>query len=166
MPAEVKPANPSPCSECPWRLINQGRKDDLHKFYSRGNLKRLWIGLRRGARMSCHPTDSRMAEFEGYEDLEDREITHECAGALTLQQREFMTFQQMMQASPEAKRGVIFMMYRKRRPNGMTLEGLRAVVERAVFGGAFSGVEMRSLELDNAEIGYPQIGGPCDTSQG
>jgi hypothetical protein len=56
-PIAVKPACPRACSSCPWRLSNQGSKPDPHKFYTPANLRRLWHGMRNGARMSCHPTD-------------------------------------------------------------------------------------------------------------
>lgn len=157
----VASANPNPCDACPWRLANQGRKDvPQPHFYAAGNLARLWRGVRSGARMSCHPTDSRMAEWEGYEDCADRDTTFECAGALLLQQREFTKFQALCEAQPDAKPGVLFKLYRSESPGGMTLEGLRHLVSRAMFGGTlFDPVKMTALELDNPEIGYPKIKG-------
>ena len=159
--SSVKPANPKPCAACPWRLANQGRKDVAQPhFYQPANLRRLWKGVRAGARMSCHPTDPRMSEWEGYEDCANREVTHECAGSLILQQREFMRFQEYVIAQPEAKRGSLFKLYRLESPNGMTLEGLRAMVARVMFGGTpLGGIKMTALELGDPEIGYPKIGG-------
>lgn len=152
----VEPACPKACASCPWRLANQGSKPDPHGFYTKANLKRLWDGLRNGARMSCHPTDPRMAEFSGYEALADREVAHECAGSLVLTQREVMRFQDLAHANPDSDR--VLAMYRKRHPNGMTREGLVAIVERHVFGGTpLGGVKMSKPDLGDPEVGYPPL---------
>lgn len=153
---QVKSACPVPCKHCPWRLANQGSKPDPHKFFTPANLKRLWKGLRDGARMSCHPTDPRMAEFEGYEALADRDVTHECAGALVVVQREYMVFQAMCEADPKGKKTLP--QYRKARPNGLTRYGLIALTERAMFGGTMlNPVAMARPNLGDVEIGYPAI---------
>jgi hypothetical protein len=150
----VEPACPVPCKHCPWRLANQGSKPDPHKFYTPGNLAQLWRGLRSGARMSCHPTDPRMAEFEGYEALADRESTHECAGALVIVQREWMVFQGMCVAGNKKALQV----YCRARPNGLTREGLIALMERAMLGGTvLNPVAMSRPDLGDAEVGYPAI---------
>jgi hypothetical protein len=156
MTIQVKPACPKACASCPWRLANQGSKPDPHGFYTRKNLARLWKGLREGARMSCHPTDPRMAEFEGYESLAEREVAHECAGALVLTQRELMTFQDIAHADPK---GNTLKAYRARRPNGLARIGLVALVERSMFGGtALDPVKMALPDLRDPDIGYPLIG--------
>lgn len=152
----VEPACPRPCAFCPWRLANQGSKPGPHKFYAPANLKRLWKGLRDGARMSCHPTDPRMSEFEGYEALAGREVTHECAGALVIVQREFMVFQELAQANPKSKKTL--QLYRKARPHGLTRNGLVAMLERAMLGGSFlNPVAMARPDLNDQEIGYPAV---------
>lgn len=154
----IKPACPVPCAFCPWRLSNQGQKHP-HKFYTPANLRRLWKGLRNGARMSCHPTDPRMAEFEGYEALADREVTHECAGAVVLVQREFMVFQDIALANPKSRKAL--QMYTKQRPNGMTRNGLISIAERAIFGGTMlNPVAMSKPDLSNQDIGYPAVDRP------
>jgi len=156
---KVEPACPVPCKFCPWRLANQGSKPDPHKFYTLANLKRLWGGLRRGAQMSCHPTDPRMAEFAGYEALADRIVTNECTGALVIMQREFMVYQGITEANPQSKKTL--QMYRKQRPNGLTREGLIVLVERALLGGTIlSPVKMARPDLGDKEIGYPAIDAP------
>lgn len=153
----VKSACPKPCSSCPWRLANQGSKPDPHKFFTKGNLARLWKGLREGARMSCHPTDPRMAEFAGYESLADRDVTHECAGALTLQQREMMKFQAIAEANPKSKKTL--QEYKKQHPKGLTRNGLVSLVERSVFGGTgLDSVRMSTPDLNDVEIGYDVLG--------
>lgn len=45
-----------PCAQCPWRTSNQGKRHP-DGWYTKANLRRLWAGLRRGERMTCHPTD-------------------------------------------------------------------------------------------------------------
>lgn len=153
----IKSACPKPCSSCPWRLANQGSTPDPHKFYTKGNLARLWKGLREGVRMSCHPTDPRMAEFAGYESLADRDTTHECAGALTLQQRELMKYQDIALANPKSKRTL--QDYKKQHPKGLTRNGLVSLVERSVFGGSsFDRVAMSTPDLNDVEIGYDVLG--------
>lgn len=154
--AAIKPACPVPCKSCPWRLANQGSKPDPHKFYTKTNLARLWRGLRDGARMSCHPTDPRMAEFAGYESLADRDTTHECAGALTLVQREFMKFQELAEANPTGK---TLQQYKKLHPKGLTRYGLIGIIERATFGGTvLDRTAMTLPDLNDAEIGYDVLG--------
>jgi hypothetical protein len=154
---EVKSACPKPCSSCPWRLANQGSKPDPHKFYTKANLTRLWRGLRNGARMSCHPTDPRMAEFAGYEALADREVTHECAGALVVVQREMMKFQDIAQANPGGR--TMLKDYKQQHPKGLTRDGLVALVERSVFGGTgLDRVKMALPDLNDTEIGYDVLG--------
>lgn len=153
---KVEPACPVPCKYCPWRLANQGSKPDPHKFYTPANLARLWKGLRAGARMSCHPTDPRMAEFKGYEALADRASTNECTGALVIVQREFMAFQGIAEANPESKK--VLQLYRKQRSNGLAREGLIALMERAMLGGTIlNPIAMSRPNLGDEEIGYPAI---------
>jgi hypothetical protein len=109
--------------------------------------------------MSCHPTDPRMASFEGYEALADREVTNECTGALVIVQREFMVFQNICQADPKSKTSL--QQYRKQRPNGMTRDGLIAIVERSIFGGSsLNPIAMSRPNLGDEEIGYSAIDRP------
>lgn len=153
MTTAVAPANPTPCSACPWRLANQG-KPHPHKFYSPANLARLWRQLRNGERMSCHPTDPRMAEFEGYESCSAREQTNECAGALILQQREAMAFQEIAKTAPKGKGLAI---YRRERRNGLTRIGLISVIERGLIAWPGQVPMRRDLDLGDVEIGYRKI---------
>src|SRR5690349_7362984 len=117
------------CSQCPWRLSNFG-KPHPHKWYSRSNLKRLWTGLRNGVSMSCHPTDPDNEVPEGGRPVPEGTATLECAGAQILQQREWMKFQAC--ARQEGVTGKGFPRYKKAYPGGMTLNGLRAIAERAL----------------------------------
>lgn len=158
MSDEVRPANPKACADCPWRLSNHGGRHQ-HGFFTKRNLARLWAGLRRGERMSCHPTDSRMAEFEGYEQTGEREVTHECTGALIVVQREFMRYQEILEQHPEADAREVMRLYREQRPGGLTRDGLVQVLERAMFGGtALGGIVMARPNLNDCEVGYEPLG--------
>lgn len=75
----VAAASDSPCLACPWGTANRSRPTP-GGWYSRRNLDRLWSGLRRGARMSCHPTDPRMADvvedgYAGFSPASRRHLT-------------------------------------------------------------------------------------------
>lgn len=153
---KVVPACPKPCAACPWRLANQGA-DHPHRFYTPGNLARLWRGLRNGSRMSCHPTDPRMAEFEGYEQTAGQEKTAECAGALVVQQREFMLFQGVIRRDPKCRALQVYAALRPR-AKAMTRSGLVAMMERHVFSGTvLGGVAMTTPDLGDQEVGYPVL---------
>lgn len=152
--AKIVPACPRACAACPWRVANQGTEHP-HRFYTPGNLARLWRGLRNGARMSCHPTDPRMAEFSGYEECGDREKTAECAGALVVVQREFMLFQGIVRRDPKGKALRQYALMRPR-GKGMSRAGLVAVMERHVFAGSgLAGTAMATPDLADFEVGYP-----------
>lgn len=99
-----------------------------------------------------------MAEFAGYEALAEREITHECAGALVLQQREFMKFQEI--ASRDLASKTMLRDYQRAHPKGLTRYGLIALIERATFGGSvLDPTAMAAPELDDNEIGYALLDG-------
>lgn len=158
-------ANPRPCSACPWRLSNQGRKDDPHGFYTKANLKRLWDGLRSGEApgMTCHPTDPEMAVYAGYEATADRPATAECAGSIVLLAREFKAFEALTRevdaeeaAGVKLRRGEALRRYRRARPRGMTREGLAELVFRiaVVMPGA---VPIPRVVADDSDIGYPPL---------
>jgi len=123
-------SNVNPCSYCPWRKENQGKRTP-GGWYTKKNLQRLWAGLRRGERMSCHPTDPRMNHEEhvcpkGYKPAQDGNTPKECMGGLILQQREVTLAQEL--ENPNS--------YFKERPQGMTRRGIGRFIERAVFGDA------------------------------
>lgn len=143
----VAAANPSACAHCPWRLANQGKADDPHGFYKRSNLKRLWSGLRNGVRMTCHPTDARMSDFEHAPTVKDGTQARECTGALTLQQREFMKFQDALEHP--------FASYAHYSPR-MSKRGLLSIVERTIpFPGE---TPMAKPDLNDVAIGYEPLG--------
>lgn len=82
--------------------------------------------------MTCHPTDARMAEFEGYEDTEGRRA-RECAGAIILVQRELLIFQHL--AKPFPPDGSALRAYCKYRPRGLTREAMAEWAWRVLAGG-------------------------------
>lgn len=145
----VKEAADSPCSACPWRTKNHGKRHPDH-WYTKRNLKRLWAGLRRGESMSCHPTDPRnpvseSAQRAGTKPAPESADTRECAGALILQQREFMLLQNRFDANLGR--------YRKERPGGLTKEGMAVMLSRAIFGG-IDGPKMAKPNLDQS-VSWP-----------
>lgn len=159
----VRSANPRPCSVCPWRLSNQGQPHP-HGFYTKRNLARLWKGLRTAEApgMTCHPTDARMAEFEGYEATAAREAACECRGAIVLVVREVVRFQAICH---EVEDGLLpgtdaLREYRRRAPRGLTRGGLAEVVSRFLFGGTplARSIQADSEQIDDPEVGYPPLG--------
>jgi hypothetical protein len=142
----VEAANPEPCSACPWRLANQGTPH-AGRWYGAKNLARLWSGLRRGERMTCHPTDPRMRDL-GL-PVSEEAVTHECTGSLVLVQREIMAFQNEGHTDVRS--------YARLHPRGLTRTGFFAIVSRALppFPGE---IPMARPNLNNAAVGYPPLG--------
>lgn len=152
---EMAPACPKPCAQCPWRLSNQGQRHP-HGFYTKTNLRRLWTGLRDGERMTCHPTDPEMAEFEGYEGTAERHVTHECAGSLILVQREMMRAQAAMaEADAEGMRDGL-KRYRKLSPRGLTRDGIQVHFWNAMVTMP-GGLKVAKPNLGDETIGYEPL---------
>jgi hypothetical protein len=143
----------APCASCPWRKSNQNKESprvEGHRFtwYSKANQRRLWRELRNGERMTCHPTDSAHPQANGRQ-TPDTVQTRECAGALILVQREMM----IAQAIPDKG----FKRYRRSRPHGLSLCGMRVVVERVLFAG-LSTCKMGRPDLNLADVQYEPLG--------
>jgi hypothetical protein len=167
VPAGWEIVGPAPraCSRCPWRLANQGQPHP-HDFYSRANLRRLWAGLKNGERMTCHPTDPRMCEFEGYEQQAGKSVTRECTGALTLIQRELHLFMAAAKQATAAGDTSALKRYRDERVRGqaMTPAGLQIhAVSLASTGDvpvlgirAMPGLEL--AQINDLEVGYSTLG--------
>lgn len=96
----------SPCAHCPWRKSNHG-KPHPHGWYSRKNLRRLWIGLRTGRApgMTCHPTDTDNLVPEGSLQVPEGTEKKECAGALLLITRELRLLEKDPKGYIKANRG-------------------------------------------------------------
>lgn len=166
MPAErgkVETATAKACAACPWRLANQGKRTP-DGWYTKANLQRLWSKLRRGEAMTCHPTDpsnpvSERQQQAGHKPANCETPTRECAGALTLVQREFMVVQDYLERHDEFNEGMAA--YRRDRPRGLTRDGIAEVISRAVYAGVpvVGGAPMPKPDLSNAELGYPPLDG-------
>lgn len=117
------------CASCPWRRSNAGKKaakveGEKFAWYSTANLRRLWSGIRRGERMTCHPTDSRQKQLNGKFVSPDVQ-TFECTGATILVQREMAIFQSDFGGDIKA--------YRRDRPNGITKACMVGLINRMLF---------------------------------
>lgn len=137
MARKVEPANPNPCSACPWRTENHG-KPHPDGWYTARNRDRLWSKLRRGDSMTCHPTDPENPCSTGI-TVPPGTTTHECAGALILQQREIRKLEALPKS--DIKR------YVRENPRGLTKAGLLRLVNRIIFG-VVDEIAMPRLDLD------------------
>jgi hypothetical protein len=142
-----------PCPACPWRKSNQDRNDHPDGWYTRGNLARLWRGIRNGEPQSCHPTDpcnpvSAEAEAAGYRKAPAGSQVLECRGAVILAQRELHLLSEDY--------GGDFRAYRRERPHGLTRDGLRSLLARLMFGGVplVGGVRMARPNLNAKGVQY------------
>lgn len=151
----VDPAAPSPCHACPWRTSNHG-KPHPDGWYTKKNRDRLWAQLRRGERMTCHPTDPTNPVPEGYPQPPSDCTTLECCGSLILQQREVMVFQKCCNEADSQGKNDGLKRYRKLRPKGLTREGIFAVVERVLFSGAFGSKSVTKPDLNQA-VSHPDL---------
>lgn len=148
--SDVQPALKNPCKDCPWRTSNQGKR---HKdgWFTKANRDRLWAQMRRGESMTCHMTDQDNPVPEGYKTVPETATTHECAGALILQQREFMKLQEECEADIPT--------YRKRWPRGLTKDGIMTILHRHLYGGQpFLGYREMSTPNLNAEVSHEPLG--------
>lgn len=143
---KVEAACPVPCSACPWRTENHG-KPHPDGWYTAKNRERLWAKLRRGEAMTCHPTDPANPIPAGAKPVPEGATTHECAGALVLQQREI-----------EKAGGYVKLQdYFKENKRGLTKQGVLVLAERLAFGGTFGGLAMTSTNL-NEPVSHPPLG--------
>lgn len=154
----VHPASPRPCVHCPWRTANQGKRHPGH-WYSKANLRRLWSKLRRGDDMTCHPTDPLMEVPDGVAPAPETARTTVCTGSLVLKQREFMRYQHIMHEHPDWGAAQTHREYRRQHPRGLTLDGLRRVLEQSIFGGSVlsPGAKMTRPNLNLPGIGHPDL---------
>lgn len=125
------PVAAEPCRACPWLISNHGKRHP-DGWYTKTNLRRLWAGLRRGEKMSCHPTDpsnpvTARAQEKGYKVAPDGAQTKRCVGSVVLVQREMMRLQNVC--------GSDFSTYRREYPGGLTRFGFAGVLDDAMFGG-------------------------------
>lgn len=147
---EFAPAT-SPCAACPWRTANQGRRHP-DGWYTKANLRRLWAGLRRGERMTCHPTDPDNPTPPGVAGPAEGHPTRECAGALVLVQREAQRLGELVEA------GGNLADYRRDHPRGLTRVGMAQVFANLQWGGVMPGtLEMAKVDLNTPGISAPGV---------
>jgi hypothetical protein len=88
MRGAMKPGDPKPllrvCASCPFLIENHGKPHPA-KWYSTGNLRRLWNGLRSGRApgMVCHATDPDSKGYGGTAEIRPGRES-QCAGAWLL----------------------------------------------------------------------------------
>lgn len=147
-----KPASEAgPCSACPWRTANQGTRHP-HGWYTKANLRRLWSGLRRGERMTCHPTDPDNLVPEGGRAVPEHVATRECTGALILVQRE------LQRINDDVLAGGNLTAYRRDNPKGLTREGMAVHFANLQWGGALPGtLPMAKPNLNDTEVAYAEL---------
>ena len=79
----------TPCSQCPWRASNQGKRTPWG-FYSQANLRRMWNEIRNGCGVqSCHPTDASHPDHVAAGAKTGAQVK-ECAGSVILVLRELI----------------------------------------------------------------------------
>lgn len=144
-------AEAGPCASCPWMLANAG-KPTAHGWYTKTNLRRLWSGLRRGERMTCHGTDPDNEPLPGKAAPKDGHPTAECTGALVLIQRE------LQRVNDDIEAGGNLTAYRRENPNGLTREGMAVHAMNVQWGGAMPGtLQMAKPNLNDTRVGYAEL---------
>lgn len=145
----------SPCRGCPWLVENHGKRH-ADGWYTKANLRRLWVGIRRGEQMTCHATDatnpvSERAQAQGQKVIPEHAAVRECTGALIMGQREADVFNRVIAA------GGNFSAYRKLRgARAMTMTGLRRLVERAIFTTGYVTPNLNQpVALPDSELPWP-----------
>lgn len=151
------PCNPKACSGCPWRVsvreqAARGERPDPHGFYERRNIRRLWDGLRKGDApgMSCHPTDERMADFDGFAPPEGAEF-RECTGSLIVMQREMKLLEAEM-VDKTASNPIGEYQRKRGRGGALTRSGIAGFMDRLIFGGGYTAVD-----LDDSDVQVPFV---------
>jgi hypothetical protein len=105
-----------PCESCPWHVKNFNKPTPNPEtaeltWYSTGNLKRLWEGLRHGERMICHDSDPKSKTYGNSKDI-NAGHERDCVGGLILVMRSIRRLEQ-----------VPFKEYRKGKGKRMTRDG-------------------------------------------
>ena len=152
----------TPCSACPWRVENHGRKNEWG-FYTPKNRKRLWNQIRGADRsgecrpQSCHPTDP------GHPDhiaagAKPGSVPKECPGSVILVYREIEKIiaagagtGREREITPEGIKA-----YQKAHRDGLTNRGiLYWVMERITYGGVpfVGGPKLPDVDVNEAGIG-------------
>lgn len=155
---KVVPASESgPCAQCPWRISNQGKRHP-DGWYTKKNLRRLWVGLRRGEQMTCHPTDPTNPIPDGARSVPEGTTTKLCAGAEVLVQREAQRCNDLMGAAIDAGgEGNLFKVYKDVHPKGLTKEGAYMVMMQ-IAGAIWPGeIRRAAVNLYQPDVGHPDL---------
>lgn len=153
----------SPCSACPWRITNHGRRSPWG-FYTRKNLKRLWNQIRGASSdgecrpQSCHPTDP------GHPDhieagAKPGSTPKECPGSVILVYREIEALIACSEATATKPREITpegIDKYVREYKDGLTKRGiLYWVLERIAYGGKpfIGGPKLPAVDINEAGIG-------------
>src|SRR5213075_927488 len=143
----------SPCAQCPWRTANQGTRHPLG-WYTKRNLRRLWVGLRGGERMTCHPTDPDNPPAPGTRGAPDGTATRECAGAQILVQRELQRLGELIEADVRDPWSV----YLADNPRGLTKRGAALAAMNVQWGGAMPGLlEVGGVNLNDETVSHVEL---------
>lgn len=155
-PAGTAPAHTSPCAACPWRTANHGKRHP-GSWYTKGNRRRLWSGLRAGEMMSCHPTDPGNPVPEGLPAPADGTTIKECAGAHVLLQRELAIFTALCARMDVAD---AYRRYTELRRRGITRVGLMRYMVRGTPLGDGHRPTVQQLDtpcsLDADALAWPE----------
>ena len=148
----------SPCSACPWRITNHGKKNEWG-FYTKANVRRLWNQIRGADRsgechpQSCHPTDP------GHPDhiaagAKPGSVPKECPGSVILVYRELEKLKAIADGKTIQPEHVD--VYLKRHKDGLTKRGLLYwMMERMVYGGVpfIGGPKLPAVDVNEEGIG-------------
>lgn len=143
-----------PCTQCPWRLANQGKRH-FGSFYSKKNLNRLWNQVRGGGnQQSCHLTDPSHPDHV-VAGAKTSSTPQECPGSLILIIRELKKIEKLGDGvvTVEAMKK-----YSATRRKGITKHGmLYWLVARVQFAGVkpVGGLPIPNIP-DDEEIGLPE----------
>lgn len=144
----------TPCTQCPWRTENQGKRHSLG-WYTRKNVRRLWSGLRRGERMTCHPTDPDNPAAPNGRVAPEGTTTRECAGAQILVQRELQRLGDLIESGDRDP----WSTYWAANPKGLTKTGAALVAMNVQWGGVegLGLLEVGKVNLNDETISHVDL---------
>ncbi len=142
-----------PCASCPWLRHNHGRAPDPHAFYTASNARRLWRGIAAGTPMTCHPTDPRMNEWDGFTVTPGH--TRLCVGALALVLRSLDAFEREAERVDQEGRGRALTLYHQGVGLRMTRAGLAAWAWTIISKNSPIGVPLPGVLEGVDDVGVP-----------
>lgn len=146
-----------PCSQCPWRKSNQGKRTPWG-FFTAKNLRRLWNQIRSGGRpQSCHLTDPSNLDHVAAGAPANAK-PKECPGSVILVLREVQRVVDIAAGEPIEPEHID--QYLKERPKGLKKKGLLYwMIARIQMGKMpfMSEGELPEVDVADVEIGLPAI---------